>query len=104
MAQQEIPDKQQTEEFWRGIWSNAKSHNHEASWITDITSDNKNIPYMAPVNITSEVVTSKTRGCPTGKHQDLTWFTLTGSSTTPANTNTVTAATQQPNNNTKMVG
>ena len=58
---QPVPDKKETEEFWKNIWGVAKQHNSEAAWIQDIKDQNKDIPQQPSMEISVDDVQQKVK-------------------------------------------
>ena len=56
-----VPDKGETEQFWRKIWGEQKHHRTGAEWIKDFNANHEAVSPQPPVNITEEVVRAKVK-------------------------------------------
>ena len=52
----EMPDPVEATKFWGDIWSNAKDHNRDASWLTEIRADLKEVREQGGMDIKKEDV------------------------------------------------
>ena len=56
-----IPDKQETEAFWKDIWSKSVSHNTKAEWINSVRKENEHVPLQSSTTISEEDVKRKAK-------------------------------------------
>jgi len=62
----EIPDTDESQKFWSGIWSEEKEHNKDSEWLK-ILKEVSNFPKQEGLVITTEIVTKQTRKIPNWK-------------------------------------
>lgn len=42
----------ETEQHWKSLWEKEASHNTDAKWLEDLTTDHSNLPEQEPVTVT----------------------------------------------------
>lgn len=42
----------ETEQHWKSLWKKEASHNTNAKWLKDLTTDHSNLPEQEPVTVT----------------------------------------------------
>ena len=60
--EREIPNREETKDFWEKLWSKPARHNEAASWISDLEEDTRNIPRQQKIIITEGDVRNKIAG------------------------------------------